>query len=315
MVDGGSEMKTAIKADNLHKSYGARQAVRGISFEVPEGCVYGFLGPNGAGKTSTLRMLMDIIRPDRGEIEILGSRDIARIRPKIGYLPEEKGLYKSMTAISFMTYLGVLKGMNSSHARRVALDYLDQFQMADYAKTRLSAMSKGQGQKIQFLSSILHDPEIIIFDEPFSGLDPVNQQSLERLIQKLASDGKTVIFSTHVMQHAERLCDRFLLISSGQKVFDGDLAAARDLLPHKAVISGDKSLEPLKSLAGVRGLVPGLDSTRAGAGDSKWELIMDKDVSPHQILEFCYKNQIGINHFEFSKPALHDVFVHLVENG
>jgi ABC-2 type transport system ATP-binding protein len=312
-------MNIAIRATDLHKAYGNHQAVKGISFEIPTGCVYGFLGPNGAGKTSTLRMLMDIIRPDQGRIEILGTSRIGSVRNRIGYLPEEKGLYKAMTAESFMTYLGSLKGLSTPEARSKARAALDRFGMGKYARSRLGALSKGQGQKIQFLASLLHDPEIVIFDEPFSGLDPVNQQSLEKMIIELAQGSRTVIFSTHIMQHAERLCDRFLLISSGRKVFDGDLQSAREYLPRKAVLASTENPSSLKSVEGVKGVVPEMaahDKSHPGAAaDNRWEILMDRNVTPHQILEFCYRNGIGITHFEYSEPSLHDIFVHLVHHS
>jgi ABC-2 type transport system ATP-binding protein len=308
-------MTLAIKAENLHKSYGTKKAVRGISFSIPEGSIYGFLGPNGAGKTSTLRMLLDIIRPDSGSIEILGSRSIATVRGQIGYLPEEKGLYKAMNAESFMTYLATLKGMSESHARRKARASLEEFGLLSYARTKLSALSKGQGQKIQFLAAVLHDPQIVIFDEPFSGLDPVNQQSLEQLIIRLARDGRTIVFSTHVMQHAERLCDQFLLISEGVKVFDGTLGEARKLLSRKASIASFDDASILASMDGIRSLIPHLPGAASGIlpnAPRRWDIILEKNIPLHQILSFCMEKHIGIEHFEYAEPSLHDLFMHIV---
>lgn len=308
-------MALAIKAENLHKSYGTKKAVRGISFSIPAGSIYGFLGPNGAGKTSTLRMLLDIIRPDSGSIEILGSRSIASVRGHIGYLPEEKGLYKAMNAESFMTYLATLKGMTESAARKKARAALEEFGLLSYARTKLGALSKGQGQKIQFLAAVLHDPQIVIFDEPFSGLDPVNQQSLEQLIIRLARSGKTIVFSTHIMQHAERLCDQFLLISEGVKVFDGTLGEARKLLSRKASIASFDDATILASMDGVRTMIPQLTSSASGNlpnAPRRWDIIMEKNISLHQILSFCMEKEIGIEHFEYAEPSLHDLFVHIV---
>lgn len=307
----------AIEANNLYKSYGSKEAVRGISFNIPKGCVYGFLGPNGAGKTTTLRMLMDIIHPDEGSIQVLGSNSIKDVRNKIGYLPEEKGLYKAMTAESFMAFLGSLKGMNKGKAVIKARQSLEKFGMGEYAGTKLGALSKGQGQKIQFLASILHDPEIVIFDEPFSGLDPVNQQSLEEMISGLSKDGKTVIFSTHVMQHAERLCDKFLLISAGRKVFDGNLESARQILQRKAFLVTSGNPEFLNNHDGILSVIPEMSSSsaRIKSDGTKWEICMDKDVTPHSILEVCYKEKIVVSQFEYAEPSLHEIFVHLVETN
>lgn len=309
-------MEHAIRAESLEKSYGQKRAVKGISFTIPRGCVYGFLGPNGAGKTTTLRMLLDIIRPDSGQIDILGQNNVSHVRSQIGYLPEEKGLYKAMTAESFMAFLGSIKGMNKSIAKLKAKESLEKFGMGEYLKTKLGALSKGQGQKIQFLSSIIHDPEIIIFDEPFSGLDPVNQQSLEEMIMELASRGKTVIFSTHVMQHAERLCDKFLLISAGKKVFDGDLEAARSILKKRAFLVTPNNPELLKSLDGVESVMPEMGKSKArhhSPNAKRWEITMNRDLTPHSILEMCYSEGVEVVEFEFSEPSLHDIFVHLVE--
>ncbi len=307
----------AIEAENLHKSYGSKEAVRGITFQIPKGCVYGFLGPNGAGKTTTLRMLMDIISPDKGSITILGSNSIQLVRNKIGYLPEEKGLYKAMTAESFMAFLGALKGMKKNEALRKARLSLEKFGMGEYSRTKLAGLSKGQGQKIQFLASILHEPEIVIFDEPFSGLDPVNQQALEEMIIRLSKEGKTVIFSTHVMQHAERLCDKFLLISSGEKIFDGNIQEARQILQKRAFLVTDGNPGFLNSHEGILSVIPDMSSAdaRIKTNGTKWEICMDKNVTPHSILEFCYKEQIEVSQFEYAEPSLHEIFVHLVESN
>lgn len=307
-------MDIAIRAENLHKSYGTKKAVKGISFEIPKGCVYGFLGPNGAGKTTTLRMVLDILRPDSGLIQILGSDSINADRNRIGYLPEEKGLYKAMTAEGFMTFLGALKGMKKHEALKCARESLARFGLEDYQKTKLGALSKGQGQKIQFLASIVHDPEIIIFDEPFSGLDPVNQQSLEEMITELARRGKTVVFSTHVMQHAERLCDRFLLISGGKKIFDGDLASAREQMQRRAYLVTSGNPEQLRNLDGIQSVMPDMSAAQARikTDDTRWEICMDRNLTPHTLLGACYQQEIEIKQFEFSEPSLHDIFVQLV---
>src|SRR5690606_21075971 len=200
------------EAERLTKRFTGFTAVDDVSFAIPRGSIYGFLGPNGAGKTTTIRMILDIVAPTSGRISVLGRPSALEVRHRIAYLPEEKGLYKSMTAAEVMAYFGTLKGLARKDARRRARALLERHGLGEFADTKVQALSKGMGQKVQVLSAIMHEPELVILDEPFSGLDPVNQQVLEALIGELARAGGTVIFSTHVMQHAERLCDRLLLI-------------------------------------------------------------------------------------------------------
>ena len=216
----------ALELRNVTKFYGNFKAVDDVSLRISPGVIYGFLGPNGAGKTTTLRMILDIIKPSSGSISVLGHDSALEVRPRIGYLPEEKGLYKKMKTWAVIAYFATLKGLTRRHAKKRAHELLERFGLRDFAEAKVEALSKGMGQKVQMLASIAHDPELVILDEPFSGLDPVNQQVMEEIIRETAARNRTVIFSTHVMQHAERLCSRILLIAKGRKIFDGSLAEA-----------------------------------------------------------------------------------------
>ncbi|MBT72668.1 MAG: hypothetical protein CMQ15_11635 [Gammaproteobacteria bacterium] len=222
-----------------------------VSISIPRGSIYGFLGPNGAGKTTTIRMILEIIKPSSGEISILGHPSALQVRNRIGYLPEEKGLYKKMKVWAIIQYFAMLKGMSKKAARDRAWELLEKYGLKDFAEAKVEALSKGMAQKVQVLSAVAHSPELVILDEPFAGLDPVNQRELEELINDLSKNGQTVIFSTHVMQHAERLCDHILLIAKGRKIFDGTLAEAKSTMPRRVMLETADAIEPLNSLSGI----------------------------------------------------------------
>ncbi len=299
----------ALELSRVSKSYGDFRAVEDISFQIPTGSIYGFLGPNGAGKTTTIRMILDILRPTSGTRSILGNPSALLVRDRIGYLPEEKGLYKKMKAWSIIAYFGMLKGMKRSEARGRAFELLRRHGLGDFAESKTEALSKGMGQKVQVLASIVHDPELVILDEPFSGLDPVNQQVMEDIIKDMASRGRTILFSTHVMQHAERLCSRILLIARGRKIFDGTLAEARNTVPMRVRIETDHDIAPVLQLpeaAAVR-KVDG-----AGHCTGTWEILMRENCDPQIILQTCFTRGIRLRSFSQSEASLHEVFVHLV---
>ncbi|MFT4862422.1 MAG: ABC-2 type transport system ATP-binding protein [Pseudohongiellaceae bacterium] len=296
--------ESVLKLDNVVKTYGDFTAVDGISLEIPKGSIYGFLGPNGAGKTTTIRMILDIVKPSSGRITLLGHSCALDVRNRIGYLPEEKGLYKKMKVWAIIQYFARLKGMEKKAAKHKAFALLERYGLIEFADAKIESLSKGMGQKVQVLSAVAHDPEFVILDEPFSGLDPVNQTVLEDLITDMASNGQTVIFSTHVMQHAERLCDRILLISKGKKIFDGTVAQARATIPRRVLISSESDISPLQQLSGVQDIT--------ATEHNQWRIDISKDVNPQHILEFCANAKIAIRGFEFSESSLHDVFVNLV---
>lgn len=296
--------ESVLQLDNVVKTYGDFTAVNGISLDIPKGSIYGFLGPNGAGKTTTIRMILDIVKPTSGRITLLGHESALNVRNRIGYLPEEKGLYKKMKVWAIIQYFARLKGMEKNAAKLKAFALLEKYGLTDFADAKIESLSKGMGQKVQVLSAVAHDPEFVILDEPFSGLDPVNQAVLEDLINDMANNGQTVIFSTHVMQHAERLCDRILLISKGQKIFDGTIAGARATIPRRVLITSENDVSPLRQLSGVQDISATLPK--------QWRVDISESVNPQDILEFCANANIAIRGFEFSESTLHDVFVNLV---
>ena len=244
---------TALSLENVTKRFDRTLAVDGLSFAVPEGQVFGFLGGNGAGKTTTLRMALDIIRPTDGRLTVLGRAPGRENAPDIGFLPEERGLYRNMTALDTIVYFGRLKGMTSNDARTEGLALLDRFGLGDNARSTIDKLSKGMAQKVQLATAIVNRPKLLILDEPFSGLDPVNQNLLEDEIRRASKTGATVIFSTHVMQHADRLCEKLLLLAKGRKKFEGTLDEARAQLPARLSVVAK---QPLNALPGVKGCEP-----------------------------------------------------------
>lgn len=298
-----------LEMENVCKTYGKFTAVSDMNISIPRGSIYGFLGPNGAGKTTTIRMILDIIKPDSGRISVLGQDSALKVRQKIGYLPEEKGLYKKMKVRTVIAYFAMLKGLDKSTAENRADVLLTQYGLFDFADARVESLSKGMGQKVQVLSAVAHEPELVILDEPFSGLDPVNQQVLETLIQDMATAGQTVIFSTHVMEHAQRLCDQILLIAKGRKIFDGSVSDARALIPRRVVLETADNIESLHTLSSISNITPMPPTVD---GEDRWMLQIPKETQPQEILKFCFDRGISPSRFDYAEPSLHDVFVHLV---
>ena len=215
-----------LKMVGATKWFGSFQAVRKLDFEVPKGSIVGFLGPNGAGKSTSLRMALGVLSPDRGDVSLFGQPPNLESLKRVGFLPEERGLYKKMSARQIITYFARLKGLTNSEAKARADQLLDMMGLSEFARARVTKLSKGMAQKVQILSALAHQPEFLILDEPFSGLDPVNQLALEELIVEEHKRGATIIFSTHVMEHAERLCEKIVMMARGRKVFDGGLEDA-----------------------------------------------------------------------------------------
>ena len=314
-----------LELKNVSKKYGSFTAVDDISFGIPKGSIYGFLGPNGAGKTTTIRIILDILKPDSGTVTILGSNSAMSVRHRIGYLPEEKGLYKKMKVWAIISYFATLKGLDRKSARRRAFELLETYGLKDFAEAQVESLSKGMGQKVQVLSAVAHNPELVILDEPFSGLDPVNQEVLEQLIKDMAGNGHTVIFSTHIMQHAERLCDRLLLITKGRKVFDGTVPEACAILPRRVLVESSDDMAVIRGLEGVLAVsVQALNQTRTQAQPVSilnqpeappqrlWEIQLQENADPRIILQKCFESGIDLHRFDYTPPSLHDVFVHLV---
>src|SRR6185369_1175710 len=286
----------AVELRHVTKFYGQFKAVDDVSFSLPAGCIYGFLGPNGAGKTTTIRMILDIIKPTSGEITLLGHRCALDVRHRIGYLPEEKGLYKKMKTWAVIAYFASLKGMERRAARQRAYELLERYGLKDFADKPTDALSKGMGQKVQVLASIAHEPEFVILDEPFSGLDPVNQEVMEEIIRDMAARRRTVLFSTHVMQHAERLCDRILLLARGKKIFDGTIAEAKKIIPRRVRIETDDDITADRKLSEVVSVGPVATSNGQANGDGggRWELELRENADPQAVLQLCFDRKIRL---------------------
>ena len=300
-------MQPALKLAGVTKRYGAFTAVNDLSFEVRPGTILGFLGPNGAGKTTTIRMILGLISPSAGEVEVLGERDGRGVRRRIGFLPEERGLYRRMTPVGAIAFFASLKGVPRSEALKRARQLLAENGLAEAAGRQIRALSKGMSQKVQLLSAIAHEPELVILDEPFSGLDPVNQQSLEALIQGLARRGATVVFSTHVMQHAERLCDQVVLIAGGRKVFDGKVAEACAIAPRMLVLEGGFGCEALSGLPGVAAVTEEL----IDGGRRRITAALSAGAPVQAVLKCAFERNLDIASLELKQPHLHDAFIAL----
>ena len=296
-------MQHDLILEEVRKSFGEHRAVDGISLAVPKGAIYGFLGPNGAGKTTTIRMVMSIFYPDSGRVEVLGHPRAEEIKDRLGYLPEEKGLYKKMTAAEIITYFGRLKGMDKGAAKTRASDLLQRYGLGEWADKRCESLSKGMGQKVQILGTLVHDPELVILDEPFSGLDPVNVQLMRDLILQMKQEGRTVIFSTHVMEQAEQICDYLVLVNRGKVVFDGSLAEIKGAGDHGIQIDYDGDGSILHSLPGLARI------TDAG---KTAELFFDEGVDPQSVLQQLV-GRLTIRRFDISEPSLHEIFVQAVK--
>ncbi len=304
-------MTTALSLTGVTKRYGDFTAVQSLSFEVGTGQICGFLGPNGAGKTSTIRMILGLVEPTEGTIEILATQDARKVRERIGFLPEERGLYKRMTPVDAIAFFAGLKGISDRDARRTARQMLEDQGLGSAMNRPIKDLSKGMSQKVQLLSAIAHDPELVILDEPFSGLDPVNQQSLEAIIRGLAAKGSTVLFSTHVMQHAERLCDRVVLMARGRKMFDGDMAGARSHAPRLLVLEGNISLQAVQALPGIERVEVAALEGQDGTHQAHLSATLKPGANGQEALRAAFSQGLDLRRFELKEPTLHDAFIAL----
>jgi len=293
----------AIDLENVSKSFGAVRAVDGLSVRVPQGSVYGFLGPNGAGKTTTLRMVMDIIRPDSGTIRLFGQLASSVARRRVGYMPEERGLYRKMTVSAVLNYFGSLKGLTGADLRQRAAQWLERISLADHAKRKVEELSRGMHQKLQFAVTVINDPELVILDEPFSGLDPVNQDLLREIITEMRREGRTVVFSTHVMHEAERLCDFIVLINRGRIVVNGTLDEIRGgHESHTISIELEGDGDFIRTLPLVQEVTP---------EGRRLELRLREGADPQELLRILVE-RTRVRAFEIKQPSLHEIFVRLV---
>jgi len=288
----------AVVARNLVKLFGTTRAVDGVSLSVPEGTIYGILGPNGAGKTTCLRMLLGIIDPSSGDRELLGRTSPLDAAHEVGYLPEERGLYPAMTCADAIAFMGALRGLPLRQGRLRGTQLLEEHGLGDWARKPIRTLSKGMAQTVQLLGTIVHQPRLIVLDEPFSGLDAINQGKLEALIRRQAAEGVTVLFSTHVIAHAERLCERIAIIARGQVAFEGAVDEARGRLRPIVHLRTRSQDGPWRSA------IP--ETARETGGEWVFEL---PSGGPEPLLKALIDGGAGIETLSIERPGLHDAFV------
>jgi len=296
---------SVLKLQNVVKAFGDYKAVNDISFEVNSGRIFGILGPNGAGKTTTIRMITNILIPDEGRIELFGEKVSPKHQNKIGYLPEERGLYKKIKVIEQLIYFGQLKGMSRSDAHNGATKWLRDLDVLDWANKKIQELSKGMQQKIQFISTILHNPDILILDEPFSGFDPINVETLKKIILDLKNEGKTILLSTHVMEQVEQMCDDIVLIDKGKIVLSGKVRDVKKQFGRDNIIiefeGSDSFLNDLKN-------VQFANRTKNRA---EFRLI-NSEYSANDILDLAIKNNTEIIRFQLDEPSLNEIFIDVI---
>ncbi len=299
----------ALEVKNLYKTFDSVKAVSDVSFNVPEGAVFGLIGRNGAGKTTTIRMMMNIYLPDSGEIIFRGNKIGQEFRDKVGYLPEERGLYKKMKVIDTLLFFAELKGKSGKKIEQKAIDYLNRFDLLDRKLSKIEDLSKGNQQKIQFISTVLHDPEFLILDEPFSGLDPINTELLKDIILEKKAEGKVIIFSTHLMDFAEMMCDYIAMIDRGKIILNGKLSEIKsDFAKRNISISYSGNISFLNNHQFV-------ESIQDFGNEAS---IKVKDENHIQaLLKALIDNNVQIKNFSANEISLHEIFVTLAgkENG
>ena len=300
-----SEENTTLRVENVTKRFGDFTAVEDLSFEVRAGRVFGFLGPNGAGKTTTIRMIVGITAPDEGKIELFGQKMSSDLQDKIGYLPEERGLYKKMKIVDQLRYFAALKNVPQKEADKRIDFWLDRMKLSEWKKKKTTDLSKGMSQKIQFIATVLHNPDLLILDEPFSGLDPVNVEFLIEVVAELKAQGKTIIFSTHLMETAERLCDDIILINKARKVVGGRLREVKE--------SFSKNMIALRAVGGETVLEDKTLVTKITEHADEKELVLAENADAQVLLKRLIASGATITKFEQIEPSLNDIFISAVE--
>ena len=292
----------SVVLENVSKRFGSTQAANHVSFDVQPGEIFGLLGPNGAGKTTIIRMMLDIMRPDNGRIQIFGGSMNEAKKDRIGYLPEERGLYADQKLMDIILYLASLKGMKKETAVSAAETYLKQLDLWQHRDKKMSALSRGMHQKAQFIVTILHNPDLIIVDEPFSGLDPVNTQLIKEMLLTLRNQGKTIIMSTHQMHQVEALCDRIVLIHRGKVVLQGAVDHVRRQFAGNSVeVSGTGPFDQLPQVL------------RTSHHNHTWQITLADGETPQSLLRELVQNEaISIEHFSIALPSLNDIFIRIV---
>jgi ABC-2 type transport system ATP-binding protein len=306
-------MTHALVVRGLVKKFGNHIAVDDISFEVPRGVVYGILGPNGAGKSTTLRMINDVFAPDAGEIVVLdGMRPGSEAAQKLGYLPEERGLYPKMKVADMIEFIGELRGLSRPEARRRAWAWLDRLGLVQWAKNKVQDLSKGMQQKVQFATALIHEPELVILDEPWSGLDPINADVLREVVDEIRDSGRTVLFSTHQMEQAEKVVDNVCIIARGKKLIDGRLKDIKQREAAEGVIAlgfaDEAAREAAAPVLADRALIADRREPREG-GFADCEVKLADGVASQALLAALLQASVKVRRFEIVTPTLHQIFV------
>ncbi len=296
-----------IKVSNVTKRFGEFTAVEDLSFNVRAGRVFGFLGPNGAGKTTTIRMIVGITFPDEGSIELNGERISHKLQSRIGYLPEERGLYKKMRVLDQLRYFAALKDVPGNEIDKRIDFWLDRMQLSEWKKKKTTDLSKGMQQKIQFIATVLHDPDVLILDEPFSGLDPINVEFLMDVIDEYKSADKTIIFSTHLMSTAEKLCHDIILINKSRMVLSGSLRQIKESYGQNLIAFRGSNAE---NILNDRTLVE-----RVVSHSDEQELHLANGVDPQELLKKMVASNVIVSKFEKTEPSLNDIFIEKVANA
>ncbi len=295
-----------ITVDRVTKRYAGHTAVQSLSLSVPQGGIFGLLGPNGAGKTTTIRMLLSIITPDEGSITLFGQEATGRqLSARIGYLPEERGLYPKMKVLDQLAFLGEAKGLSRWDARNRARAWLERLGLNDWGLRRVSDLSKGMQQKVQFAGALQHDPELVVLDEPFAGLDPVNSQVMRDVVVEFARSGRTVLFSTHIMEQAEKMCDRIAIIARGQKIVDGTMSQVkREAGGSHVALSFSRNASNAGPVLADRSLVASVDDAGASA-----EVGLAAGADAERLLRALIAADVGLARFEVVEPSLQSIFI------
>jgi ABC-2 type transport system ATP-binding protein len=299
-----SEQKPTLKLERVTKRYGDFTAVDSLSLQVSPGRIFGLLGPNGAGKTTTIRMIVGITAPDEGSVELFGRRVTPELQDRIGYLPEERGLYKKMRVGDQLKYFSELKGLAGRAADEALEHWLSKVKLSEWRRKKATELSKGMQQKIQFIAAVMHDPDLLILDEPFSGLDPVNVELLKDLVLELKAAGKTIIFSTHQMEVAERICDDICLLNRSRKILSGSIREVKSGFGRNAVAlrqaGGDVALEDPALVASVK------------RHSDHLEALLVPGADPQELLRRLLGAGARVERFELVEPSLHDIFIEKV---
>jgi ABC-2 type transport system ATP-binding protein len=293
-----------IETRNISKSFNRQKAVDDVSFDVRPGEIFGLLGPNGAGKTTSIRIILDIFKPDSGEVKIFGGEMSEEKKQRLGYLPEERGLYQDINLEQCLVYLANLKGLNPHESQKRVSQYLEQFSLIEHRKKKIKELSKGMQQKAQLITALVHDPELIIIDEPFSALDPVNTQMVKDLLREQRQNGKTIVMCTHQMHQVEELCDRIILINQGKSVLYGNLSDIK-----KSFAGNDLHI---KTHSALPARMAGVKSIQNENNQGDYKVHLENDVTSQDFLKYLLEQQIAVDLFEISTPSLDEIFIQIV---